>query len=385
MTITNTRVKQRYNCDGSVTSFAIPFDFQESDEVTVYLRDESVSPITETLLTEGALPNGEYTLTGGPPVTTVETNSAYASTYKIVIKRATDQTQEIEYSDNDAFPAEVTGDGLDKLTQLIQEIAEELDRAILLPVSSDLSQLRYPDPLPYGYLRWNDLGTDVEGNPFIVTAPLSFDEITSTFSIPAATASVDGYLSAALYVLIQNAIQTGGGHIVDADVSAAAAIQLSKLAALTASRVLVSSAGGVISASSTTATEIGYVSGASSNLQAQINAIASASGSIVSVGSTASPQSITSAGGITHAGNQRELHFIVSNGGAVSVAANPQISVGSIVGQELDITGTSDTDYITLVHGTGLVMNGDCVLKNGSYLSFIWNGSAWAEKSRNSL
>jgi hypothetical protein len=60
--------------------------------------------------------------------------------------------------------------------------------------------------------------------------------------------------------------------IVNSDVSAAAAIALSKLAAVTASRALQSTAGGVIEASSVTSTELGYVSGVTSALQTQLDA-----------------------------------------------------------------------------------------------------------------
>ena len=59
--------------------------------------------------------------------------------------------------------------------------------------------------------------------------------------------------------------------IVDADIAAAAAIALDKLAAVTASRALVSDASGFVSASSVTATELGYVSGVTSAIQTQLN------------------------------------------------------------------------------------------------------------------
>ncbi len=63
----------------------------------------------------------------------------------------------------------------------------------------------------------------------------------------------------------------GGGLIVDADISAAAAIAVSKLAALTVSRALVSDGSGVITPATTTATEIGYVNGVTSAIQTQLN------------------------------------------------------------------------------------------------------------------
>jgi len=60
--------------------------------------------------------------------------------------------------------------------------------------------------------------------------------------------------------------------IVNADVDNSAAIALSKLAATTASRALVSDASGFVSAATTTATEIGYVNGVTSAIQTQLNA-----------------------------------------------------------------------------------------------------------------
>ncbi|MFZ9310723.1 MAG: beta strand repeat-containing protein [Arenimonas sp.] len=60
--------------------------------------------------------------------------------------------------------------------------------------------------------------------------------------------------------------------VVNADIASAAAISLSKLATVTASRALVSSAGGVISASGVTSTELGYLSGVTSAIQTQLDA-----------------------------------------------------------------------------------------------------------------
>lgn len=66
------------------------------------------------------------------------------------------------------------------------------------------------------------------------------------------------------------------GAIVDADINASAAIALSKLATVTASRALVSDSSGVISTSSVTTTELGYLSGVTSSIQSQINALGGA-------------------------------------------------------------------------------------------------------------
>ncbi len=60
-------------------------------------------------------------------------------------------------------------------------------------------------------------------------------------------------------------------NIENADIKAAAAIAVNKLAAVTASRAVVSDGSGFISAATTTATEIGYVNGVTSAIQTQLN------------------------------------------------------------------------------------------------------------------
>lgn len=63
-------------------------------------------------------------------------------------------------------------------------------------------------------------------------------------------------------------------NIENADIKAAAAIALNKLAAATASRALVSDASGFVTAATTTSTEIGYVNGVTSAIQTQLNTAA---------------------------------------------------------------------------------------------------------------
>jgi len=59
--------------------------------------------------------------------------------------------------------------------------------------------------------------------------------------------------------------------VVNADISAVAAIAYSKLAALTFNRALISDGSGVVTASAVTSTELGYVAGVTSAIQTQLN------------------------------------------------------------------------------------------------------------------
>ncbi len=117
----------------------------------------------------------------------------------------------------------------------------------------------------------------------------------------------------------------------------------------------------------------------------QTNSSGGGGGAIVPTGTTAAPILISAAGGITPTNVQREMIFIAGNGAAITVTKNPQIAVGTAVGQELILEGCHNTNTVTINNGTGLILNGTCVLKSGSIIYLIWNGSAWAEVSRNDI
>lgn len=115
-------------------------------------------------------------------------------------------------------------------------------------------------------------------------------------AISAATAGTD-YVTASSTNTFTNktfdADGTGNSitNIENADIKAAAAIAVNKLAALTASRAVVTDASGFISAATTTSVEIGYVNGVTSAIQTQLNA------KVTSVSGTTNR--ITSTGGTT--------------------------------------------------------------------------------------
>lgn len=114
-------------------------------------------------------------------------------------------------------------------------------------------------------------------------------------------------------------------------------------------------------------------------------ASSSGSGALTVIGSRSSPINISAITGIAFNGNQRELQFIQGNGGPVEVASSPVISVGSTVGQELELIGASDSSTVTLNDGFGIRLNGKCVLKSGSSIYLIWDGALWDEMARDDL
>jgi hypothetical protein len=141
MALANTTVKSTYQGDAVTVAFAIPFTIlvNDSSEVKVYVRDESVSTlVTETLQVEGG--GQDYTLTGASPPgtpfnTTVTFNVAPASTSKIVIIRSFPLTQTLDLEEGGDFPAESFETALDRIAGQVQEVKEFITRMPYLRAS----------------------------------------------------------------------------------------------------------------------------------------------------------------------------------------------------------------------------------------------------------
>lgn len=148
-------------------------------------------------------------------------------------------------------------------------------------------------------------------------------------------------------------IQAGLGSIVNADVNAVAAIALSKLAAVTASRALVSDGSGVISPSAVTDTELSYVGGVTSSIQSQINALIVGAGINQLTGDvTAGPGSGSQAATIT---TGAVTNAKVSNSAAIaysklalsaSVKAADMDSQAAANGSVLTANGSGGASYV---------------------------------------
>lgn len=166
MSLSDLDVRAIYSGDGTTTDFAITAKIIEddSDEIKVYIRDESTGDVTETLQTEGS----DYTLTGRPDVnsqhTTVSFTSAPAATDKVIIRRELDLTQELDATANGSFKLEEHETAYDRFVAMIQQLQEQLDRAVLFAKTSSQSGLEFPEPVAQKALKWNSAGTALENS-----------------------------------------------------------------------------------------------------------------------------------------------------------------------------------------------------------------------------
>ncbi|WP_272701539.1 phage tail fiber protein [Desulfovibrio sp. Fe33] len=156
MTVSSTETKVLYAGNGSTAAFAIPFMFLRNEDIDVMLVDAHG---VEWILSEGT----DYSLVGAGDqaggvcsvVRPLETGQT------LVLRREPDMVQEVDYVENDAFPAATHEAALDKLTMICQSLAEKLDRALTFRVSSAVSGVNLPEPDPDRMLAWNSAGNDL--------------------------------------------------------------------------------------------------------------------------------------------------------------------------------------------------------------------------------
>ena len=125
MTVSSAVNKVSFNGDGSQTVFAYSFKIFDEDDLTVILRNSSGGETTQTISTQYSV-SGVGNASGGN-VTMV---TAPASGESLTIIREQPLTPGLDLVANDPFPAASFEDQLDKLTFMVQQHQEELDRSI---------------------------------------------------------------------------------------------------------------------------------------------------------------------------------------------------------------------------------------------------------------
>ena len=158
MTVETTISRVQYATDGSSTVFGVPFPFLESEHLAVIYTDAAGA---EALLVLSV----DYTAAGaGNSSGVITTTIAYPGGGTLTIKRAVPPTQETDYVETDAFPAESHERALDKLTMLAQQAQSELGSALRVP--EEATQL---PRFPAASARANKLAAfDALGNPAAV-------------------------------------------------------------------------------------------------------------------------------------------------------------------------------------------------------------------------
>ena len=130
MTIQTETNKVVYVMDGATSSLTIPFYFFDK-QIAVYKNDSATPLVCDV----------DYTITNNPNYQGGEITFAKAieEGATITIKRDVELTQLVKFIEGGRFPAQDFEYSLDKMIMALQQIKEEVSRAITIPQTSSIS------------------------------------------------------------------------------------------------------------------------------------------------------------------------------------------------------------------------------------------------------
>ena len=140
MTISSTTVKNSYSGNGTLDTFNYTFKIFADADIQVIIRDATATETVKTLTTHYTV-TGAGNANGGTIVFTDGNKPLNGET--VVIRRASPQTQAIDYIANDPFPAESHEEGLDRSMMAIQQLQEEVDRSIKLSRTNTMTSTEF--------------------------------------------------------------------------------------------------------------------------------------------------------------------------------------------------------------------------------------------------
>ena len=148
--------------NGSTTQFSYGQRFYDPSELKVVHYDT-------TTLTETALTGGQYDLdySGASPynsatITYPLTGAPMAATEQLIVYRSPALTQDADLTNQSAYFLSSLENQLDQLTTFVQNMQDQLNRALVLPVSTPTGKkITMGPPVGEAVLRWPD---DVSGD-----------------------------------------------------------------------------------------------------------------------------------------------------------------------------------------------------------------------------
>jgi len=158
MTVTNTDRDITYEGNGATTVWPFGFTIPDVDSIVVQLTD--VATGAETLVG-----SSDYTVTGigsitGGSVTYPLAGSSLSSGTKLSIIRRTPILQSVSVKNQTAYNASVVERVWDKGRMIDQELAEEVHRAIKMPISSSTLAPNFPEPADARAIIWDGVNLD---------------------------------------------------------------------------------------------------------------------------------------------------------------------------------------------------------------------------------
>lgn len=145
----------QYVADGTLKSYEFPFVIFTESDIQVYFNDTLQEPTTYTVTGIKNTDGGSITFTKTPSSGTIIT-----ITRDLSIERTTD------FQDGGALRADTLNDEFDYQTACLQQVADNLNRSMILPpYAADTNvNLTLPTPAAGKAIVWNNDGTNLENS-----------------------------------------------------------------------------------------------------------------------------------------------------------------------------------------------------------------------------
>ena len=135
MTVESIKTKEIYEGNGSTTVFPVPFTYSRTDDIKLVFTD--AHGIESDIASNYAI---TVTESGDTSVTYPVSGMPIAMGTRLTVYRATPQKQIVDLIYGGAFNPDVLElDVFDRIVMMIQELKEGLDRAVKVPLSSDVN------------------------------------------------------------------------------------------------------------------------------------------------------------------------------------------------------------------------------------------------------
>jgi len=167
----------KFNGNGATTVFTYTFRAFATTDIEVYLIDSS---LVATLQTAGV----DYTITldsdgeGGA----VTMTTAPASGAKLLVIRAMTQDQPTDFQVEASFPEGDIENGYDRNLMLVQQLQEQIDRAIKFTLGTNEANQVMPEPVGDKFMQWKTDATALKlvGASDILSEALASGELWSS-------------------------------------------------------------------------------------------------------------------------------------------------------------------------------------------------------------
>lgn len=168
MTVGSEVSRVAYVGSGTTGPFPVPFYFLENDHIRVIRTTVAGGAEYEMVETT------DYVLTGAgvPAGGSLTLVSALSAAYTLSIFRDPDLLQNVDYTENDAFPAETHETALDKLTMIVQRVKDLVTRSFHLSDGAVSVSTELPPPQANSGLGWNATGTAIINYAFAIGGSL---------------------------------------------------------------------------------------------------------------------------------------------------------------------------------------------------------------------